>query len=152
LSWGGRNCGDGAVQCTKLTCRDGTSDQRLDRQRQRGAKPVLHLRPARQPLSRSDANTNLSESFTYDALSRLTSTTVNLTPGPLVSAIGNVLSKSDVGNYSYAPPGSPLPHAVTCTSGGSISTTFTYDPNGNQTARLSRNIVYTSYNKPASIT
>jgi hypothetical protein len=41
---------------------------------------------------------------------------------------------------------------VTCTSGGSISTTFTYDPNGNQTARLSRNIVYTSYNKPASIT
>ena len=108
------------------------------------------------PLSRSDANTNLSESFTYDALNRLTSATVNLTPGPLVksfsySAIGNLLSKSDVGNYSYAPPGSPLPHAVTSTSGGSISTTFSYDPNGNQTAGLGRNIVYTSYNKPASI-
>jgi len=109
------------------------------------------------PLSRSDANTNLSESFVYDALSRLTSATVNLSPTPLAktfsySAIGNVLSKSDVGNYSYAPPGSPRPHAVTSTSGGSISTTFTYDPNGNQTAGLGRSIVYTSYNKPASIT
>ena len=109
------------------------------------------------PLSRSDANTNLSESFAYDALNRLTSATVNLSPTPLAksfsySAIGNLLSKSDVGNYSYAPPGSPLPHAVTSTSGGSISTTFSYDPNGNQTAGLGRNIVYTSYNKPASIT
>ena len=49
------------------------------------------------PLSRSDANTNLSESFTYDALNRLTSTTVNVAPGPLVksfsySAIGNQTS------------------------------------------------------------
>jgi YD repeat-containing protein len=30
--------------------------------------------PLGNPLSRSDANTNPSESFTYDALSRLTST------------------------------------------------------------------------------
>ena len=37
-------------------------------------------------------------------------------------------------------------------SGGSISATFSYDANGNQTAGLGRSIVYTSYNKPASIT
>jgi hypothetical protein len=68
------------------------------------------------------------------------------------SAIGNLLSKSDVGNYSYVPSGSPLPHAVMSTSGGAISATFAYDPNGNQTAGLARTISYTSYNKPASIT
>jgi RHS repeat-associated protein len=37
-------------------------------------------------------------------------------------------------------------------SGGTISATFTYDPNGNQTSGLNRTIAYTSYNKPASIT
>jgi hypothetical protein len=62
------------------------------------------------------------------------------------------LSKSDVGNYSYVPPGSPQPHAVMGVSGGGISTTFTYDANGNQTSGLGRSITYSSYNKPASIT
>jgi hypothetical protein len=37
-------------------------------------------------------------------------------------------------------------------SGGAVSTTFTYDRNGNQTGGLGRSISYTSYNKPASIT
>jgi RHS repeat-associated protein len=41
---------------------------------------------------------------------------------------------------------------VASTSGGAFSTTFTYDPNGNQTAGLGRTITYSSYNKPASIT
>jgi YD repeat-containing protein len=57
------------------------------------------------PLSRSDANTNLSEAFTYDALNRLTSSTANLSPTLLAKAysfdpIGNLLSKSDVGTYT----------------------------------------------------
>jgi RHS repeat-associated protein len=99
----------------------------------------------------------MSESFAYDGLNRLTSATVNLSPAPQVkifaySAIGNMLSKSDVGTYSYPAAGSPLPHAVMNVSGGSISSTFTYDANGNQTAGQGRSIVYTSYNKPASIT
>jgi RHS repeat-associated protein len=109
------------------------------------------------PLLRSDANTSLSESFAYDGLNRLTSATVNLSPTPLVKAfayspIGNILLKSDVGNYSYPAAGSPQPHAVMSVSGGAISTSFTYDANGNQTSGLGRSIVYTSYNKPASIT
>ncbi|MES5484933.1 RHS repeat-associated core domain-containing protein [Bradyrhizobium sp. INPA03-11B] len=109
------------------------------------------------PLSRSDANTNLNETFGYDALNRLTSTTVNLTPTPLAktfsySPVGNILSKSDVGTYSYPAPGSAQPHAVTSISGGTISTTFSYDANGNQIAGLGRSISWTSYNKPASIT
>jgi RHS repeat-associated protein len=67
-------------------------------------------------------------------------------------AIGNLLSKSDVGNYSYPLAGSALPHAVTSISGGAVSASFAYDPNGNQTTGLGRSISYTSYNKPSSIT
>jgi RHS repeat-associated protein len=108
-------------------------------------------------LGRSDANTNVVETFTSDALNRLTSSTVNLNPTPLVKTfaynpIGNITSKSDVGTYIYPTAGSPLPHAVMSVSGGAISATFTYDANGNQTSGLGRSIVYTSYNKPASIT
>jgi len=108
-------------------------------------------------LTRADANESLSESLTYDGLDRLTSSTVSLSPTPLVktfsySPIGNLLSKSDVGTYSYPAPGAARPHAVTSISGGTISTTFTYDANGNQTAGLGRTITYTSYNKPSSIT
>ncbi len=107
--------------------------------------------------SRSDANTSVSESFNYDGLNRLTTSTTSLNPTPLVktysySAIGNILSKSDVGTYVYPAAGAPLPHAVMSVAGGSINATFTYDANGNQTSGLGRSIVYTSYNKPASIT
>lgn len=109
------------------------------------------------PLSRTDANANLSETFTYDTLNRLTSSTVNLTPTPLAktftySAIGNMLTKSDVGTYVYPAAGQPRPHAVSSIINGLISTTFTYDLNGNQTSGLNRTIAWTSYNKPASIT
>ncbi|WP_315770063.1 MULTISPECIES: RHS repeat-associated core domain-containing protein [unclassified Bradyrhizobium] len=106
--------------------------------------------------SRSDVNTNVSESFVYDALNRLTTSTTNVATAPLVktfaySPIGNILSKSDVGTYSYPAAGRPRPHAVSGVS-GTISASFSYDANGNQTAGLGRSIVYTSYNKPASIT
>jgi hypothetical protein len=61
------------------------------------------------PLSRTDGNTNLSENFGYDSLNRLTSSTVSLSPTPLVktfsySSIGNLLSKSDVGDSAAMPP------------------------------------------------
>jgi RHS Repeat len=34
------------------------------------------------PLSRADANTDVSESFTYDGLNRLTTSSVNISPTP----------------------------------------------------------------------
>ena len=68
------------------------------------------------------------------------------------SPIGNILSKSDLGTYAYAAPGSPLPHAVTSISGSTLNTTFTYDPNGNQTGGLGRTVSWTASNRPASIT
>ncbi len=110
-----------------------------------------------QLLTRSDANSAMAESFTYDALNRLVQSTVNLSPSPLVktflySVTGNLLSKSDVGTYYYPTPGSPRSHAVTSISGSNLNTTFTYDANGNQTSGAGRTISFTSYNAAESIT
>lgn len=79
------------------------------------------------------ANVALVKSFSYDV-------------------VGNMLSKSDVGTYAYPPPGSALPHAVMSISGSTVSTTYAYDQNGNQTSGLGRTVTWTSYNKPATIT
>jgi RHS repeat-associated protein len=105
-------------------------------------------------LSRGDANFNLSETFQYDALRRLTSSTITAGPTKTFAydALGNITAKSDVGLYSYPPAGAPRPHAVTnIGENGTISTTFTYDANGNQTGGLGRNIQYASFNLPTSI-
>jgi RHS repeat-associated protein len=106
-------------------------------------------------LSRADSNENLSESVTYDALNRMLSATVASNFAPVKNftydALGNLVTKSDVGAYTYPGSGSAHPHAVTSISGGVISTTFTYDPNGNQLSGNGRATTWTSYNKPASI-
>src|SRR5579871_196945 len=95
-------------------------------------------------LGRTDNVEAFSESFTYDALNRLNTSTVSTNISPAKSfaydAIGNLVTKSDIGTYTYPVPGSPQPHAVTSISGSVISTTFTYDANGNQTAGLGRSI------------
>ena len=106
--------------------------------------------------NRTDSTSNLSESITYDQLNRMLTATVSSNIAPVknisYSPIGNILSKSDLGTYAYASPGSPLPHAVMSISGSTLSTTFTYDPNGNQTGGLGRTISWTAANRPASIT
>lgn len=53
----------------------------------------------------------------------------NIAPQKLFSydPIGNLLSKSDVGAYTYPLAGSALPHAVSAVN-GTINSTFTYDP------------------------
>jgi len=103
--------------------------------------------------TRSDANTALSESFTYDALSRLATAQVGVDIAKSFSYnnIGNILIKSDVGNYSYPEPGQPFPHAVSSISGSVVNTTFTYDANGNQTGGNGLTLTYASFNKPATI-
>jgi RHS repeat-associated protein len=109
--------------------------------------------------SRSDANFSLAESFQYDGLNRLTSSTITGSPSNPAAksfaydALGNITAKSDVGNYTYPPPGGPQPHAVTSVGGGVVSATFTYDPIGNETAGLNgRSSAYASYNMPTSVT
>jgi hypothetical protein len=46
--------------------------------------------------------------------------------------------------------GQPLPHAVSSIS-GAVNTSFAYDGNGNQTTGAGLTYIYTSYNKPHSI-
>jgi hypothetical protein len=76
-------------------------------------------------LTRADANENLTETFAYDALNRLTQAQVSQNIAPLKSfaydVIGNLLSKSDVGTYAYPLAGSARPHAVTSISSGNIN-------------------------------
>jgi hypothetical protein len=54
-------------------------------------------------VSRSDVNTNLNETFTYDTLNRLTSSTVNLSPTPLSKA----RDYADAGS-AYSPRNGPF--------------------------------------------
>ena len=103
--------------------------------------------PAGNLLQRRDLSQNLTESFTYDALDRVTNSTLNDAANLSVSydAAGNVLHKSDVGSYAYGDPSRP--HAAT-TAGGQ---TFKYDRNGNVIARNSVVQDWASFNLPITL-
>jgi RHS repeat-associated protein len=118
--------------------------------------------------SRSDLLQGLTETFSYDALNRLTQAEVD--DGSTVTTtlysyntLGNLTTKSDIpnlnlGGMEYGDSLNPgvLPHALTnlSTTGGDLP--FEYDANGNQTAGDaaggSRTVTWTSYDLPASIT
>jgi len=105
---------------------------------------------------RHDLRQNVSETFGYDILNRVTSAQVTNGNGvqPSVGytydALGNITNKSDVssGNYVYGGVTNAGPHAVTSIPGvGSYS----YDPNGNMTSRNGTTIGWNSDNLPMSI-
>lgn len=119
-------------------------------------------------LTRTDGNQNLSETFLYDSLNRLTSNTVNSSGAGLVTqsyeydSIGNITSRTDMGSYSYG--ASAGPHAVTqiaLANGGTRQ--YIYDVNGNLTQEVQRdafnNIIankgraetYSSFNMPVQL-
>ncbi len=106
---------------------------------------------------RRDNTQVLTEDFVYDVLNRMLSSTLDdgatqTTKSTTYNAIGNILSKTGIGTYSYGVTAGP--HAVTSAGGKSYS----YDANGNQlqgwhfTTSQSRAQSWTSYNKPAQIT
>lgn len=98
------------------------------------------------------------ETVVYDRLNRMTQliTTGSFAGSPQVlnlsyDAAGNLLSKSDVGNYNYSGAGGP--HAVASISAGPAgSMSFAYDANGNMTNRNGTMIAWTLFNKPRLIT
>ncbi len=73
--------------------------------------------------------------YGYDSLNRLTSASTtgaptgqsNYSQTYSYDPVGNILSKSDQGTYTYGGTGSPNPDAVTAIG----ANTFTYDANGN---------------------
>jgi hypothetical protein len=97
-------------------------------------------------LSRQDLKQSVTETFVYDSLNRLTGSARNGVQnlGVTFNVIGNILTKSDVGSYTY--------HATkkrAVTQAG--STSYGYDANGNMTSRGGSSISYTSYNLPSVI-
>jgi RHS repeat-associated protein len=112
---------------------------------------------------RQDGVHSLTESFGYDADNRLVCTALSAscssnnfqydlgTVGP-----GNITMQTGVGTYNYNSPGSGSPHqlrSITGTFNGITNPPFSYDANGNITARasLTANIIWSSYNYPTSI-
>jgi RHS repeat-associated protein len=93
---------------------------------------------------RQDLIQNLTETFTPDALNRLTQVTLGSTTTMAVSydAAGDILNKSDVGAYTYGDPHHP--HAVTAAGSWAIG----YDANGNMNTRAGGAITSYSYNLP----
>ena len=69
-------------------------------------------------LSRADAIKNKTETFAYDNLNRLTSSTVGGLPAQAISYSpnGNISAKTDAGQYSYLPTKPNAVSAVTNTS------------------------------------
>lgn len=96
--------------------------------------------------SRNDANQGVTENFVYDNLYRLTSATVTGQTAQTVTYAnnGNILSKSDVGSYTYSPT---KIHAVTAAGGA----TYGYDANGNLTNKNGALVTWYASNKLASI-
>ena len=110
--------------------------------------------------SRSDTIENVSETFGYDAVNRLTSYQVNTNPAKSITydALGNITKKSDICNtancFAYG-AGAPGPHALTSITGtynGVTNPTFAYDANGNLTSGGGRTVTYTSFNMAATVT
>ncbi|MCX7054479.1 MAG: FG-GAP-like repeat-containing protein, partial [Proteobacteria bacterium] len=96
--------------------------------------------------NRQDLRQSLTETFTYDALDRLT-----LASGPAAqstaigyNAIGNLTSKTGVGTYTYH---ATKKHAVVSAGGAS----YGYDGNGNLTSRSGATVTWSSYNLPTYI-
>jgi RHS repeat-associated protein len=112
---------------------------------------------------RQDNNAGLTENLYYDADNRLTCATLTSscsTPTFAydggVAGPGNITTQTGVGTYSYPAAGQPQPHAVTSITGtfnGIVNPSFSYDANGNMTARASAsaNITWSSYNYPTAI-
>ena len=119
-------------------------------------------------LERDDANGDgntgaVTESFTYaDGLNRLTSYKVSAPAIPNMSrtvnlqynAIGMLLYKSDVGNYTYGSSGANAvrPHAL-LSSYGAVISSYGYDANGNVTSSSNgkyNSITYNSFDLPDS--
>lgn len=105
----------------------------------------------------------INEAFGYDSMNRLTSMnqtgTTNANKTYAYTEIGNILSKSDIGTYTYPPSGanSVRPHAVTSilgAAGGVTNPTYNYDANGNVRNPISgsRMVTYKSFNMPFQLT
>jgi len=120
-------------------------------------------------VSRTDGNQNLTETFLYDSLNRLTNAVVNSPAAGLSStnytfdSLGNITNRSDMGTYAYG-NANDRPHALKALNfihGGKLQ--YSYDANGSLIAEVAidstgqvianrgRSEVYTSFGMPQAI-
>jgi RHS repeat-associated protein len=104
-------------------------------------------------FSNTLASTNVAESFSYDALNRLTNVAGPAPKSFAYDGTGNVTGKSDVGTYTYGPSGGTGPHQVKSIA-GAFNATISYDADGNMLSDTGdgRTMSWTSFNQPATIT
>ncbi|MEM6649828.1 MAG: RHS repeat-associated core domain-containing protein [Pseudomonadota bacterium] len=114
---------------------------------------------------RQDLTQSVTEKFDYDGLNRLTCYYIGAqacgqgsnSKTVTYDATGNILSKSDIGTYTYGTlnnnshgPGQSRPHALAQTV-GAVNATYTYDANGNMLSGADRTITWSSFNKVTQI-
>jgi RHS repeat-associated protein len=119
-----------------------------------------------QVVQRGDLVLGRNETFAYDGLNRLTQWQLQAIAGsggtgvpPVVpktvtqtyNALGNIVSKSDYGVYSYTGTG---PHAVTSVydAANNLTRSYTYDANGNMLSGAGRELEWTVFNQVETIT
>jgi RHS repeat-associated protein len=146
--------GTGAINGTQTGLGGNTSDQSL----------VYTWDAYGNLATRQDANAGMTETFQYDALNRIQSSTITGSPASPAqltlsySATGDIQSKSDVGTvYTPYTGHAHLLHTMTTVDGGSVN--YSYDNNGNMlsgaatgTSRVdSRTATWTAQNQPSGI-
>jgi len=100
--------------------------------------------------TRQDINQTLTETFIYDNLNRLKSSTIGAVALTYsYDALGNLSTRSDVGTYTYGAVNT-RPHAVASIT-GTVNTSFTYDNDGNMKTGNGRTVTYTSFDMPNNI-
>lgn len=168
------NLGGGAVQSTRAYDAQRGWLKSIFSQKTSTGKVVQNLTYTFNPLGnltkRADDEFTthaLTETIQYDDLNRLKKSTViqagtggwtNIVNVAYdANGLGNILSKSDVGAYTYGEtrPGcggiAGGKHAVTSISGAKTAS-YCYDENGNMVSGDNRTIAYAPYDLPVSIT
>ncbi len=104
------------------------------------------------------------ENVTYDLLNRVSTSSVyklNDNGVPVLEtstsytydAVGNLITKSDVGKYTYGGGGGAGPHAVSSITDGPMQdASFTYDSSGRMLSGDSRTLSYDAFGQPATVT
>lgn len=119
---------------------------------------IGNLQSREEWLPTSEGIKDISETFDYDNLNRLTAAHTNTPLQSYVESVGydsmgNILQKTNVGTYSYGGTCNGIkagPHAVT-TIVGDKNAVYCYDQNGNMVSGDSKTITYTAFDVPDKI-
>lgn len=108
---------------------------------------------------RVDAVTQTTDDLSYDGLNRLTqaitsnpSLPLNVTKTVTYDAIGNIITKSDVGTYTYDPARVHAVASIAPSGTGTVTASYSYDGNGNMLTGRGRTVTWTSFDMVSQIT